>query len=379
MPTFGSGLGHATRMASVANGLKSKGLSVHFSSFKEGLDYLTQSGYPCDSVSPIDVAWSAEGHPSVGLTLQRIPKMFARFSKHVKLEAQRILKLRPKVIFSDSRLSPIIAATLLGLPSLSLLNQIRVLLPKHGILRLAEQAGAEIFGQLWGLSREILIPDLSPPYTIASKNVGRISSVGNKMRYVGYISSNRSSESDKIAKIRKSLEIDGRKQVFFAQISGPSGTKERLIAEISRAVSERFVLIISGGMPGGLTEPVRIGNSWFFEWCPIRDELFEIADYALIRGGHSTITKSISLGKPMLVLPIPNHTEQIGNAERVEELGLGIYLRSNDISGKTLIESMEMIASNDSYKSKVDHLKKISSEYDAVATCVEKISEAYEK
>ncbi len=379
MPTFGSGLGHATRMASVANGLKSKGLSVHFSSFKEGLDYLTQSGYPCDSVSPIDVAWSAEGHPSVGLTLQRIPKMFARFSKHVKLEAQRILKLRPKVIFSDSRLSPIIAATLLGLPSLSLLNQIRVLLPKHGIFRLAEQAGAEIFGQLWGLSREILIPDLSPPYTIASKNVGRISSVGNKMRYVGYISSNRSSESDKIAKIRKSLEIDGRKQVFFAQISGPSGTKERLIAEISRAVSERFVLIISGGMPGGLTEPVRIGNSWFFEWCPIRDELFEIADYALIRGGHSTITKSISLGKPMLVLPIPNHTEQIGNAERVEELGLGIYLRSNDISGKKLVESMEMIASNDSYKSKVDHLKKISSEYDAVATCVEKISEAYEK
>jgi len=379
MPTFGSGLGHATRMASVANGLKSKGLSVHFSSFKEGLDYLTQSGYPCDSVSPIDVAWSAEGHPSVGLTLQRIPKMFARFSKHVKLEAQRILKLRPKVIFSDSRLSPIIAATLLGLPSLSLLNQIRVLLPKHGIFRLAEQAGAEIFGQLWGLSREILIPDLSPPYTIASKNVERISSVGNKMRYVGYISSNRSSESDKIAKIRKSLEIDGRKQVFFAQISGPSGTKERLIAEISRAVSERFVLIISGGMPGGLTEPVRIGNSWFFEWCPIRDELFEIADYALIRGGHSTITKSISLGKPMLVLPIPNHTEQIGNAERVEELGLGIYLRSNDISGKKLIESMEMIASNDSYKSKVDHLKKISSEYDAVATCVEKISEAYEK
>ncbi len=379
MPTFGSGLGHATRMASVANGLKSKGLSVHFSSFKEGLDYLTQSGYPCDSVSPIDVAWSAEGHPSVGLTLQRIPKMFARFSKHVKLEAQRILKLRPKVIFSDSRLSPIIAATLLGLPSLSLLNQIRVLLPKHGIFRLAEEAGAEIFGQLWGLSREILIPDLSPPYTIASKNVERISSVGNKMRYVGYISSNRSSESDKIAKIRKSLEIDGRKQVFFAQISGPSGTKERLIAEISRAVSERFVLIISGGMPGGLTEPVRIGNSWFFEWCPIRDELFEIADYALIRGGHSTITKSISLGKPMLVLPIPNHTEQIGNAERVEELGLGIYLRSNDISGKKLIESMEMIASNDSYKSKVDHLKKISSEYDAVATCVEKISEAYEK
>jgi len=366
-------------MASVANGLKSKGLSVHFSSFKEGLDYLILSGYPCDSVSPIDVAWSAEGHPSVGLTLQRIPKMFARFSKHVKLEAQRILKLRPKVIFSDSRLSPIIAATLLGLPSLSLLNQIRVLLPKHGIFRLAEQAGAEIFGQLWGLSREILIPDLSPPYTIASKNVGRISSVGNKMRYVGYISSNRSSESDKIAKIRKSLEIDGRKQVFFAQISGPSGTKERLIAEISRAVSERFVLIISGGMPGGLTEPVRIGNSWFFEWCPIRDELFEIADYALIRGGHSTITKSISLGKPMLVLPIPNHTEQIGNAERVEELGLGIYLRSNDISGKKLIESMEMIASNDSYKSKVDHLKKISSEYDAVATCVEKISEAYEK
>jgi UDP:flavonoid glycosyltransferase YjiC (YdhE family) len=124
---------------------------------------------------------------------------------------------------------------------------------------------------------------------------------------------------------------------------------------------------------------VRIGNSWFFEWCPIRDELLEIADYALIRGGHSTITKAISLGKPMLVLPISNHTEQIGNAERVEELGLGIYLRSSDISGKKLIESMEMIASNHVYKSKVNHLKKISSEYDAVATCVQKISEACEK
>ncbi len=379
MPTFGSGLGHATRMSSVASGLVSKGFRVHFSSFNEGLDYITLKGYRCDEVSPIDVAWSPEGRPSVGLTLQKIPRMLGRFSKHLKLETQRILKMRPKVILSDSRLSPVIAAALLGLPSLSLLNQIRILLPEHGLLRPVEKAGAEIFGQLWGLSREVLIPDLPPPYTISSKNVEGIRSIEKKVRYIGYIPSNRSSPPAELTKIRERLEIDGTKPVFFAQISGPLGTKERLIDELSRATSERFILIISGGIPGGLTEPVRMGNSWFFEWCPIRDELFEIADYALIRGGHSTITRSISLGKPMLVLPIANHTEQIGNAERVEELGLGKYLRSAEFSTEKLIESMEDISSDDAYKSRVSHLQKISSEHDAVATCIEKISEASEK
>lgn len=380
MPLFGTGLGHASRMLLIADQLKSEGYGIHFSSFNEGRAYLLMKDYSCDTVPPLDVVWTKDSGPSVSLTLRMFPKMLTLFGKHIAIEANRIAKLKPKVVFSDSRLSSIIAARILGLPSLSLMNQIRILLPvekNHKAVDFAEQMGAEILGFIWSLSDEILIPDLPPPYTICERNITRIKSVQGKIDHIGLLVPRRDIDDVRVSKVRRILELDDSKPVFFAQISGPIGTKDELIRniiDVGRLSGESFSLVVSGGVPGGEIEPRRIGDNWFFEWCPFRDEIFSLADFAIIRGGHSTISNAISFGKPMLVLPIARHTEQIGNAERVEEIGLGLHIKAEDLSKTSLLSAMNAMASTDSYRSNASRVLGIASRYDALKRCSEKVS-----
>jgi uncharacterized protein (TIGR00661 family) len=51
------------------------------------------------------------------------------------------------------------------------------------------------------------------------------------------------------------------------------------------------------------------------------------ADFIVSNGGFSTISEALVSRRPMLVIPIENHFEQIQNARFVESLGLGIMTR----------------------------------------------------
>jgi len=53
---------------------------------------------------------------------------------------------------------------------------------------------------------------------------------------------------------------------------------------------------------------------------------FGRADVIVSRAGHETIMKAISEGKPLVLIPPPNHTEQANNAKRAEELGVAVVL-----------------------------------------------------
>ena len=125
-PTFGSGLGHAMRTSEIAKSL-SKNYTYYFSSFAEGSIYLKEQGLECHNVAPLDVSWSTKGGVSNFNTLINLPKSFSIFIKHINNERSNIKKNKPNLIFSDSRLSPIIAAKMCGIPSITILNTAELL------------------------------------------------------------------------------------------------------------------------------------------------------------------------------------------------------------------------------------------------------------
>lgn len=53
-------------------------------------------------------------------------------------------------------------------------------------------------------------------------------------------------------------------------------------------------------------------------------ELVEDADIAVINGGFSAVSEMFYLRKPMVVVPVPRHSEQWVNARRIVELGVGL-------------------------------------------------------
>ena len=79
--------------------------------------------------------------------------------------------------------------------------------------------------------------------------------------------------------------------------------------------------IFSEGKANGDTNPRKLShNIWYYEWCPCRDEIFYLADFLIIRGGHTAISQAIQFGKPFISIPIENHGEQISNSNKIEKL-----------------------------------------------------------
>ena len=108
-----------------------------------------------------------------------------------------------------------------------------------------------------------------------------------------------------------------------------------------------------------------------FDWCPYQ-EIFQASDCVIMRGGHSTISKALTTGKPIISIPIINQTEQLQNAKRIEELGLGICINENELEKKILV-SIDNIFSDNNYISNIEEYKKRADNYNAIKKCHEKM------
>jgi UDP:flavonoid glycosyltransferase YjiC (YdhE family) len=65
-------------------------------------------------------------------------------------------------------------------------------------------------------------------------------------------------------------------------------------------------------------------------------EIVRAADLVLVNGGFSAVSEAFALGKPMVVLPIPNHAEQWVNGRTIEKLGVGFMAREDQIEAAML-------------------------------------------
>lgn len=371
---YGVGLGHASRLVMVADQLKDTGVDVRFSSYGEAASYVRLRGYKCVTVAPVEFAWSMEGGFSVKNSLANIPRWFANFSKQVNQETRNMTAYNPDIVVSDSRLSPLMAARLLRLPSIVVLNQVKLLLSPRlrqlAISRIIESMVGEVLGSMWTLADRVLVPDLPPPYTIAAHNVWEVGSAARKVEYIGFASPKPHVNKDQIDKVSSLLGFDRSRPIVFIHISGPEQTRHAMI-KIALAASKKLdpniQFVISGGNPKGESEPRRVGKSgWYYEWCPVRDEVFAMSDLLVIRGGHVALSQAIQFGKPVITIPIENHGEQLGNSAKVAELGMGVMLRPKGLNPEQLANTITKILGTIEYKERVIELQMIAEKLNGI-------------
>ena len=377
---FGSGLGHATRINEISNKLKRGGDEFIFSSFEEGLDYLRAHNLnPLKSPS-IDLKWNSDGGFSSRDSFLGFPKAILTFARQLDFESDVISRFKPGVVVSDSRISPIIAARAKNVPVVTLLNQFKVLFPSRfrnkPLSHIYERMAGNMLGLFWSLSDQVLLSDLPPPYTISEANVAG-TNVSSVIRYIGFTSPKFEVSKDQVERVRSTLGFDKRK-IIFIQISGPNATKKRFIDSATLAVAGltgKFNVVVSLGFPNGSSEPKKLaGGAWLYEWCPIKNELFFTSDVVVARAGHGTIGQCISLGTPAVLVPIYNHSEQIANAEKYQKLGLGLEIKSEELTPDRIKESIVECVEDSSYKQTSLKVKEISSRYrgaDDVVAAVE--------
>jgi UDP-N-acetylglucosamine--N-acetylmuramyl-(pentapeptide) pyrophosphoryl-undecaprenol N-acetylglucosamine transferase len=370
---FGSGLGHITRVFAIAKILeKYSDCQFRYSAFDEAFDFLKKYEQDVLYAPSVAVRWNVAGGFEGRSTIFGFPNTSAAFLAQVSFERQKISSYNPQVIISDSRLSAVLAGKSLLYPVVTILNQIRLLFPprfrKGMFSAILERVEADFLGLFWSVSDEVLIPDLPPPFTISEANVSHVD-IANKIYFTGFMMPKNSVSQEKVAKARSALQIDSR-PVIFIQISGPNATKGAFIRaalESASALAGKYNVVISKGLPSESTVPTRLANgAWVYGWCPIKDELFAMSDLLVARAGHTTISQCINAGKPSVLVPIFNHSEQIWNAEKSARLGLGVEIRSEYLTAKTLVSAVNQCLNDSSYSNNVKKLKLISDKFDGI-------------
>jgi UDP-N-acetylglucosamine--N-acetylmuramyl-(pentapeptide) pyrophosphoryl-undecaprenol N-acetylglucosamine transferase len=384
---YGVGLGHASRLMLVADRLKNCNTIVKFSSYGEAARYISMYGYKCLTVPPVEFSWSLGGDFSIKYSIANIPRWFTNFSIQVNKEIQSMIGYNPDIIISDTRLSSILAAKVLGISSVVILNQAKLLLSprlhEFKIARLFEKINGELLGSLWSMSDKILIPDLPPPYTIASHNIWDVSSIVKKIQYVGFMAPELHVDQAQINKVAQYLSLDRSRPIIFIHISGPMQTRMtiiKIIVEACKCLSREIQYIVSEGRPTGSTQPKKLaGSGWYYEWCPVRDEILAMSNLLIIRGGHVAISQAIQFGKPMISIPIENHGEQLGNSAKIAKIGVGIMLQTKQLNTKVIIDAIYQILNHSIYQDKANEIMKLTDKLNGIDNVIKTILSSLSK
>ena len=372
----GIGFGHASRSALIAKKLKEMGWGLSLSSYGDGLEYLRRMDLEVKSTPIVRYGILPEAKVSIKLTIFRNLLLPIRFAEQIAYEINYLEGA--DIVISDSRASTIVAGKLLGKPVLTILNQfnIRVEYPRYRrIIELLEGI-AHIVGWIWARSDKILIADYPPPLTISKQNLVIPDRIKDRVEFIGPILDKRPEDLPSREDIEIKYRLNGDRPIIFFHATGPSYERRKLIEELlpmlGRLVDRYEIIATFGGMNPKVDVPDGIKA---FEWVDEPLELFKVSDLVICRAGQTTLAKALSYGKPVLMIPISAHGEQLGNALSVAEVGAGVVIRQEELTPELLERTIEELLSNKSYRINSEKYAKFSFSLNPLSRVVEVIEE----
>lgn len=322
------------------------------STYREGIDYVEQEKLPLVKAPPIGFQVKPDGTVDFRQTITNPGPFLASFTllKQINSEVRTIEKFKPDAVVSDSRISPLLAARILRIPRICILNQFQTIIPrKKRFLRLAKFAdfiALTIIGKIWTSGNIVLIPDFPHPYTVCTGNLNIPKSYRKNVKLIGPILPVHPNQLPTEKELRRKLGLSPDKPVIFAPVSGP--IKERafltgILRKILLEFPENYEIVISLGYPNADSKPTRHGNVTIYKWIPNRFEYLKTCDLVIGRAGHGTITQSMCYGKPMILVPTPSHTEQLWNSKQVENLGAAKIIQQEELNREKLLKGVQQI------------------------------------
>lgn len=362
-------MGHATRMLEIANLLKANGSKVRFSSSGEVADFIEALGYECNKLPLADVKYGEDGGMSLRATMIGSPQVLARTYRQLYLELGNMKRFKPDVVLSDSSVATVFAAWSLKIRVYTILNQLNLAAPdtsrKVGAALISGGTTAGL-SKIWERSDAILIPDLPPPYTISESSLW--GGDHKNVRYIGFLHGSELAQSDSTS---AAFAHDPRPKIFW-QVSGPPQTRSFLVRAgeaTAKALGRNYVFVLTEGNPAGGRSPSSYVWGWRFGWCDSPQAYLEACDVLVSRAGHGTIARAIAAGKPSLLVPIPNQTEQAGNAAKAARLGVAVTIPQAKLNLESVRNAVEALR-REPYTTRVRSIAKVAARFDATRTIV---------
>lgn len=377
----GVGLGHVGRCIPVAKRLRERGDQILFSTYKDACDYVTREHFSLCQAPPISYAVRPDG----GVDFRKTTADPGPFSTYIFLTQLRaeitfMRGFHPDFVFSDSRLSSLAAAKLLGIPSVTLLNTYKVTIPRERrfltLAQIADGGILTIIGESWALGKKILIPDFPLPYTLSLANLEIPPRRRRKIEFIGPVLPVRPEALPEKKVIRQKLGIDDD-LLLYVPISGPAKEKEHishLLKRLLLKLPENYHVVMSLGHPTASRTPMTAGNVTIYNWLDNRFEYLKACDLVISRAGLGTLSQSICYGKPLVVIPTPSQTEQVNNAQRAMALGVAKVLNQKDLDYTRFTSIIQDVCETDGYLRQAEKIQQEVSKLDAVETMVRVIT-----
>ncbi len=375
----GIGLGHAGRTIPIAHEFAKRNARVMFSTYTDGVPFVEKEGFPLFKAPPIKFQTKPDGSVDLKRSLVN-PGPFVgpvTLLRQINAELRSLGDFKPDVVISDSRLSTLLAARMLRIPRICILNEFQVIIPRRRRLlraaRFADYISLALIGEMWINGNTVLIPDFPPPYTISEGNLNIPKSYREKVRLIGPILPLRPKDIDDKQALRKKLKLPPQKRVVLAPISGPSEQKPFLIStllNILRTFPDDFEIVLSLGQPGKNESPRRIRNVSLYDWLPNRFEHLKVCDLIIARAGHGTMTQCMCYGKPMILIPAPGQTEQITNARQAHLIGIAEIIPQDQLTRDRLLETVRRVFDSD-MPEKSEQIARDVKRYDGLTNAVQ--------
>jgi UDP-N-acetylglucosamine--N-acetylmuramyl-(pentapeptide) pyrophosphoryl-undecaprenol N-acetylglucosamine transferase len=385
----GIGLGHAGRCVPIAEKLVKKGAEVLFSTYRDAVKYVENAGFPTVKAPSMGFIVKPDGTVDFRQTVANPGPILASFTlaKQVEAEIEFMRAFNPDVVVSDSRVSPLLAAKMLGIPDICILNQFQIIIPRRSrLLRLAKlvDTGAlATIGKLWTSgAAHLMIPDFPPPYVLSAGNLRIPKAYQKRVKLIGPILPVHPDDLPSKEELRESLDLGNDSQIIFLPISGPSEERAyvtRVLRQLVLELPEKYQIVMSLGYPDASVEPVRKKNVTIYGWMPNRYEYLKACDLVVSRAGHGTLTQSICYGKPMVLIPTPSHTEQLNNAFRAKDLGIAEVLQQSEVCLKTLSAAIDKMLYDEGCQKMIEQVMYRVSGLNGLKTAVNTIANVAEK
>ena len=230
-------------------------------------------------------------------------------------------------------------------PCFLVANQLNIVLPvwsRGGFWvgwrrKIAEVFAAFILAKLWGRASKIFVPDFPPPLTISIRNVERaLRFLRNSVRFIGPIlSEDMFMDSVDCSEARKRLNLPLDKKIIYVSANGTHLERLvflKLIFKILKQVNESdWYFVFSLGSPNKNPRRTLLDRRFeVWNWIPDRKAILSACDVVVSRPGHSTILEALWLGKPLVLIPTPGHSEKFCNARTAANLGIAKIIEQSE-------------------------------------------------
>jgi UDP:flavonoid glycosyltransferase YjiC (YdhE family) len=218
------------------------------------------------------------------------------------------------------------------------------------------------------------------PYTIALGNLAIPKKYHSRVRLIGPITGVKPEQLPSKEEIRKKLGFDSNRYLIYAPVSGPRVERRYLADKLLEILSKPhadYQIVLSKGEPSSEAYPKKHGDVTVYDWIDdlTQFELLKACDLLVCRAGHGIVTKALTYGKPLVLIPIPDQTEQYGNANRAARLGVAEVIMQAELNEENLFKAAERILNSDIYERRARQVADMTATLDATRTAIEVVKQ----